>query len=94
MSVYGIHKFLRTCLHDTAFRELALGDPETALTRVPLTEEEKQALRAGDVAWLYEHGVHAFLLSFLTRWELFGVTVARYSERIHQAKDWRKSAGS
>jgi hypothetical protein len=89
MSVYGIHKFFRTCLHDKAFRELALTEPEAAMARMPISDEEKQALRDGNVAWLYEHGVHAFLLSYLTRWNLFGVNVPMYSERIHEAKDWR-----
>jgi hypothetical protein len=91
MSVYGINKFFRTCLHDKAFRELAKSDPDAAMERMPLTSAEKDMLRRGDVAALYEHGAHAFLLSFYTRWDLFGVTVAEYTERIHQAKDWRKA---
>jgi hypothetical protein len=91
MSVYGINKLFRTCLHDKDFRALAKSDPEAAMTKMPLSEAEKDMLRRGDVAALYEHGAHAFLLSFLTRWELFGVTVEQYSERIHQAKDWRKA---
>lgn len=91
MSVYGINKFFRTCLHDKVFRELAKSDPEAAMERMPLASEEKDMLRRGDVAALYEHGAHAFLLSFYTRWDLFGVTVAEYTERIHQAKDWRKA---
>lgn len=91
MSVYGINKLFRTCLHDKDFRALAISDPEAAMSRMPLSDAEKDMLRRGDVAALYEHGAHAFLLSFLTRWELFGVTVEQYSERIHQAKDWRKA---
>ncbi len=91
MSNYGVHKFLRTCLHDLEFRKLALNEPETALSRMPLSEDEKAAMRAGDVAWLYEHGVHAFLLSFLTRWNLFGVTNELYTQRIHEARDSRLS---
>ncbi|MDB5572209.1 MAG: aromatic-ring-opening dioxygenase LigAB, LigA subunit [Hyphomicrobiales bacterium] len=91
MSVYGVHKFLRTCQHDRAFRALALEDPEAALARMPLSDDEKAAMRAGDVAWLYEHGVHAFLLSFFTRWTLFGVTNDLYTQRIHQARDARLS---
>ena len=92
MSVYGIHKFLRTCQHDTTFRRIALDDPEAALAQMPLDEAERRAMREGDIAWLYEHGVHAFLLCYMTRWSLFGVTVPIYSERIHQAKDWRKAS--
>ncbi len=91
MSNYGIHKFFRTCLHDHAFRELAKTDPEAAMAKMPITDEEKELLRKGDAKTLYERGVHAFLLSFFTRWELFGVTVEKYSASIHKAKDWRKS---
>lgn len=91
MSVYGVHKFFRTCLHDRDFRALALADPETAMARMPLSDDEKSALRRGDAKWLYEHGVHAFLLSFFTRWSLFGVTVPQYSASIQQATDWRRS---
>ena len=84
MSVYGVHKFLRTCLHDRTFRALALQDPEQAMAAMPLSADEKALLRAGDVAALYKRGVHAFLLSYLVRWELFGVTEPAYCERIHQ----------
>lgn len=91
MSNYGIHKFFRTCLHDKAFRALATSDPEAAMGQMPLTDEEKHLLRTGDVKALYERGVHAFLLSFFTRWNLFGVTVDKYSAAIQQAKDWRKA---
>jgi hypothetical protein len=90
MSNYGVHKFFRTCLHDEAFRALALSDPEAAMAKMPLDETEKKMLRAGDAKALYERGVHAFLLSFFTRWELFGVTVEQYSQSIQQAQDWRK----
>ncbi|MGE3245023.1 MAG: hypothetical protein AB7F96_16850 [Beijerinckiaceae bacterium] len=91
MSNYGIHKFFRTCLHDEAFRNLAKTDPEGAMAQMPISEEEKALLRAGDVKALYERGVHAFLLSFLTRWDLFGVTLEKYSASIQQAEDWRKA---
>ena len=34
-------------------------------------------------------GVHPFLLSFLTRYEIFGLTSEVYSERIRKAHDPR-----
>jgi hypothetical protein len=92
MSNYGIHKFFRTCLHDEAFRNLAKTDPEAAMAQMPIAEAEKALLRNGDVKALYERGVHAFLLSFLTRWDLFGVTLEKYSASIQEAKDWRKAS--
>ena len=91
MSVYGLNKFFRTCQQDREFRALAKSDPEAAMARMPLSEAEKDMLRRGNVKALFEYGVHAFLLSYMTRWELFGVNVARYSESIQQARDWRKA---
>ena len=52
-----------------------------------LTDEERAALLRGDVAWLYARGAHPFLLAYLTRWELFGLTVPLYSERIRTAHE-------
>ncbi len=92
MSTYGVNKFLRTCQMNRDFRALAKSDPETAMAQMPLTDAEKEMMRRGDIKALYEQGVHAFILSYFTRFELFGVTVARYSESIQQAKDWRKAA--
>jgi hypothetical protein len=41
------------------------------------------------VAWLFEQGCHPFLLAYLTRWDLFGLTARVYSERIRKARDPR-----
>mgnify|MGYP006290911481 CR=1 FL=1 len=91
MSIYGINKFCRTCLHDKAFRALAKDDPEAAMAKMPLTEAEKDMLRRGDIKALFEYGAHPFLMSYLTRWDIFGVTVALYSARMQQANDWRRA---
>ncbi len=89
MSVYAVNKLCRDALHDLAFREALRRDPAAAIAPLDLTDEERRALLAGDVAWLYEHGCHPFLLAYLTRWELFGLQVPVYSERIRKAKDAR-----
>jgi len=86
MSIYAVNKLCRDALHDPAFREALQRDPKSAIAPLALTDEERGALLVGDVAWLYEHGAHPFLLAYLTRWELFGLTVARYSERIRTAR--------
>jgi hypothetical protein len=85
MSIFAVNKLCRQALHDVAFREALERDPTAAIAPWALTEEERSALLAGDVAWLYERGAHPFLLALLTRWELFGLTVDRYSERIRAA---------
>jgi Aromatic-ring-opening dioxygenase LigAB, LigA subunit len=86
MSIYAINKLCRDALHDPAFRAALHRDPAAATASLPLTEEERSALLNGDVAWLYERGAHPFLLAYLTRWELFGLTVPLYSERIRAAR--------
>jgi hypothetical protein len=89
MSPYAINKICYRALHDRAFREAVKRDPAGAIADLPLTGEERHALLAGDVGRLYEWGVHPFLMGHLTRFELFGLTVTNYSERIRAARDPR-----
>jgi hypothetical protein len=89
MSIYAVNKLCRQLLHDPAWREALRRDPAAAVASWPLTDEERTALLAGDVARLYELGAHPYLLSYLTRHELFGLTVAVYSERMRAARDDR-----
>jgi len=93
MSIYGVHKLCRSALHDLSVRTALKTDPVGTLDKFPLTAEEKQLLLAGDVAKLWEMGASGFLLSYLTRWELLGLTVPLYCDRIRQAKDWRYPDG-
>ena len=46
---------------------------------------EREALLAGDVAELYALGANGYLMMGFARHELFGLTLARFSERIRQA---------
>jgi Aromatic-ring-opening dioxygenase LigAB, LigA subunit len=85
MSVYAVNKLCRDALQDLAFREALKRDPAAAIAPLRLTDEERAALLDGDVARLYRMGAHPYLLAHLTRWELFGLTVAIYSERIRSA---------
>jgi hypothetical protein len=43
---------------------------------------ERKALLAGDVAWLYQRGAHPYLLAYMLRWGLFGLTAPVFSERM------------
>ena len=92
MSVYAVNKLCRDALHDRAFREAIKIDPATAIAPLDLSDDEREALLTGDVAWLFEHGCHPFLLAYLTRWDLFGLTAPVYSERIRKARDPRDEA--
>ncbi len=89
MSVYAVNRICRDALHDLVFREAVKRDPVTAIVGRDLSDDERSALLAGDVAWLYEHGCHPFLMSYLTRWELFGLKPIVYTERIRKAHDTR-----
>jgi len=90
MSVYAVNKICRDALHDVAFRDAVKTNPAAAIASRDLTADERKALLAGDVAWLYDHGCHPFLMSYLTRWELFGLKTTVYTERIQKAHDTRE----
>lgn len=85
MSIYAVNRICRDALHDAAFRAALQNDPAQAVKDRDLTEAERRALLAGDVAALYRMGASAFLLAYLTRWALFGLTVPIYSERMRAA---------
>ena len=87
MSIYAVNKLCREALRDAAFRAALKRDPCAAIASLPLPGEGSAAPPHGDVAWLYERGAHPFLLAYLTRWELFGLTVPLYSERIRTARE-------
>ena len=89
MSVYALNKLCHRMLRDLDFRAAMQRDPPTATAEYQLTPEEREALLAGDVARLWEMGVHPFILSFLTRYEICGLTAEVYSERIRKANDPR-----
>jgi Aromatic-ring-opening dioxygenase LigAB, LigA subunit len=85
MTAYQVSKFCRDCLRNAQLRELARRDPAEALEGYDLTPAERAALLAGDVGALYEAGASAFLLSYLTRWQLFGLDVPTYADRMRAA---------
>ena len=48
----------------------------------PLSDEERELLLAGDVGRLGRMGANFFLLHQLGRFELFGLTLPTYAQRI------------
>jgi hypothetical protein len=82
MSVYAMNHLCREVLRDHAFRAAMKQDPAAAIARYDLTAEERRALLAGDVATLYRLGVNAFLMGYLPRFEVCGLTLPVYNERI------------
>ena len=82
MSVYAVNHLCREVLRDHAFRAAMKQDPAAAVARYDLSEEERRALLAGDVAALYRLGVNAFLMGYLPRFEVCGLTLPLFNERI------------
>ncbi|MDX6525662.1 MAG: hypothetical protein QOI43_1173 [Gaiellales bacterium] len=87
MSVYAVDKLCHRIVHEPALRDELARDPETALraVRPPLSDDEVAALLAGDVGALSRMGANDFLLHQLGRFELFGLDLPRYADRIRRA---------
>jgi hypothetical protein len=85
MSVYAVNYMCRELLRDHAFRAAMKADPLAALAPLNLTQEEREAVLAGDVAKLYGKGVNSFLMGYLCRFEICGLTLPVYNERIRSA---------
>ena len=85
MSVFEVNRLCRELLRDHAFRAAMKADPATALARWDLTEEERNCILSGDVAALYQMGVNSFLMGYLCRFEICGLTLDVYNSRIRKA---------
>ena len=82
MSVYQVEKICYRLVHDPAFREALLRDPDATIEPLPLTDEERDLLLRGEVGRLYELGTHPYLLSHISRVQAFGVTTEHYREKM------------
>ena len=82
MSVLELDRLCRETLRDHVFRAAMQSDPEKAIARYRLTDDEKRALLAGDVVTLHRMGVNDFLMGYLARFNICGLSVPVYAERI------------
>jgi hypothetical protein len=84
VSVYAVNSLCRRVVHDPSLRAALAADPEPALraAQPPLSDEEVAAVMAADVGALSRAGVNHFLLHQLARWELFGLDLPTYGEKI------------
>jgi hypothetical protein len=57
-------------------------DPVQALAAKDLTDAERQALLAGDVGTLFRMGANAFLMAYMARFEVCGLNVEIYNQRM------------
>ena len=85
MSVLELDRLCRETLRDHDFRKAMQTDPERAIARYRLTDEEKRALLSGDVVTLHRMGVNDFLMGYLARFNICGLNIPIYSERIRSA---------
>jgi hypothetical protein len=86
MSIFAVNHLCREVLRDHAFRAAMKADPAKALAPLELTEEERGALLAGDVGTLYRMGANAFLMGYLARFEVCGLNVDIYNQRMRAVK--------
>jgi hypothetical protein len=86
MSVFNVNYLCREVLRDHAFRAAMKADPAKALAPLDLTDEERSALIAGDVGALFRMGVNGFLMGYLARFEISGLNIEIYNQRMRAVK--------
>jgi aromatic-ring opening dioxygenase LigAB LigA subunit len=86
MSIFAVNHLCREVMRDHAFRAAMKADPAKALAPLDLTEEERRALVAGDVGTLYRMSVNGFLMGYLARYEVCGLNVEVYNQRMRAVK--------
>jgi len=86
MSIFAVNHLCRELLRDHAFRAAMKADPAKALADKDLTDAERKALLAGDVGTLFNMGVNAFLMAYMARFEVCGLNVGIYNERMRAVK--------
>ena len=84
MSIYAVNTFCRRVALDADLRRRLVDDPAGALrsARPPLSQQEIEALMAGDVGTLSRLGANHFLLHQLGRWKVLGLDLPSYAQRI------------
>lgn len=84
MSAYAVDKVCWRVNREPLFRQALTEDPEGALRSAspPLSDEEIRLLLAGDVGTLARRGSNHFLLHQLGRFEMLGLTLPTYAERM------------
>jgi len=86
MSIFTCNYLFREILRDHAFRAAMKSDPAKALADKDLTDEERTAMLAGDVGKLFRMGCNSFLMAYMARFEVCGLNVPIYNERIRAEK--------
>jgi hypothetical protein len=85
MAAFDVNKICWSVVHDEDFYRRVQEDPEGAIAAYDLSDDERQALLAGDVGRLYELGVSTFLLEHLANWRAFGLDGVSFSASMRAA---------
>ncbi len=85
MSTFAVNHLCRQTLRDAGFREAMRSDPRAAVAGLDLTPAEREALVHGEVGELFRLGANAFLLGYLVRFGLLGLTLETYRTRLRAA---------
>ena len=86
MSIFTVNYLCRELLRDHAFRAAMKSDPARALADKDLNAPEREALLAGDVGTLFRMGANAFLMAYMARFEVCGLNVEIYNQRMRAEK--------
>jgi Aromatic-ring-opening dioxygenase LigAB, LigA subunit len=87
VSIYAVNKICYRVVREPGLRQALSDSPEQALRAAspPLSDDELQALLAGDVGRLSKMGANNFLLHQLGRFRLLGLDLPTYADRIRAA---------
>jgi hypothetical protein len=86
VSIFAVNHLCREVLRDHGFRAAMKADPAKALAPLDLSDDERRTLIAGEVGALYRMGVNAFLMGYLARFEVCGLNVETYNQRMRAVK--------
>ncbi|HVY56243.1 MAG TPA: hypothetical protein VHA77_00160 [Xanthobacteraceae bacterium] len=89
MSILSVNRLCRDVMRDVELRRKLQEAPEHTLSRYPhpLSQAEREALLAGDVAQLYRRGGNSFLMGYLARYKVFGLDMVTYGDRMRGLDD-------
>lgn len=87
MSLYQVQKVMFLLKKDEQLAQAIKQTPSAALAPFPLSDEERAALGAGDLAALYRMGVHPLLLAPYSR--VMGISRPDYCERLAPVRGYR-----
>jgi hypothetical protein len=96
VSIYALNKLCYRIVQEPELREALATDPEPALREAqpPLDDDQITALLAGDVGTLSRAGANHFLLHQTARFQLFGLDLPSYGEKIRQEWAAERAAGT